>query len=198
MPARVDLVALRPEEYAAARAPRLVAVTPARFLSVDGEGEFPGPAFQAVAGSLLGLLRALRARARQVDGKDFRVPPLEALVGDRLGPGAAAAPSGAVPWKVLFRVPAFVRPAGLAAAATESERDAPGARIEELREGRCLQALHVGPPEALAAAVDRLRAAAADAHLVPRGRLHVAWLSDPGRTAADRQRLVVRLPVKTR
>ena len=45
MSARVDLVALHAEEYAAVRAPRVVPTTPARYLSLDGVGEFQGEGF---------------------------------------------------------------------------------------------------------------------------------------------------------
>jgi hypothetical protein len=197
MPARVDLVALHPEEYAAGRQPRLVPVTPARFLTLDGAGVGPGEGIETPAASLLRLLRTLRDRARARDGRDFRVPPLELLVGDRLG-ASSAPPDGPSPFKLLLRVPAFVRTADLAAIAPDGEPAWGDARIEELREGRCLQALHVGPLSDVAATATRLRLAAADASLAPRGRLHCALLSDPARTPPERSRILVRLPVKLR
>jgi hypothetical protein len=201
MSARVDLVALHREEYAAGRAPRMVAVAPARFLALDGTGELAGPAFDAAARALAAVARAVRARVRRETGKDFRLPPLEALLGDRLRPGTPFAAGRTAGFRLLVRVPAFVRPADLAAigeAAGDGTGPAPAARLEEIREGRCLQSLHVGPVAGLAAAVERLRGAAADQGLEPRGRLHCAWPSGPGRASPDRQRTLVRLPVKPR
>ena len=201
MSARVDLVALHAEEYAAGRTPRVVPTTPARYLSLDGAGQVHGDGFLEQALALSVLLRGLRARVRRESGKDFRLPPLEALLGVPPAPGVEVDPRCAVAWKLLLRIPAFVRSSDLAALAAERAGDGhgpPAPRIEELREGRCIQALHVGPFAGVPGTVDRLRRAAADQDLAVRGRVHQVWLSDPARTPAERQRTVVRLPVKAR
>jgi hypothetical protein len=202
MSSRVDLVALHAGEYGAGRVPRVVTSAPARYLSLDGAGDVSGGEFLEQALALQGLLRDLRLRVRREAGKDFRMPPLEALVGEPRGPGRGTA-GGAVdgPWKLLLRIPAFVRVSDLAAMSEEIEGEWDAgrpARIEELREGRCIQALHVGPFGSVAVTVDRLRRAAAEQDLAVRGRLHEVWLSDPGRTPADRRRTVVRLSVRPR
>ena len=201
MAARVDLVALHPEEYAASRAPRVIPTAPARYLSLDGAGDVGGAAFLAQAGLLSALLRDLRARVRRDTGKDFRIPPLEALLGAPRAPRVGFDAGEPVPWKLLHRLPAFVRASDLAALHGEADAPPDGqlpARIEELREGRCIQALHAGPPVEVRDTVDRLRRAAADLDLVVRGRVHGVWLSDPARSAPDRHRTLVRLPVKPR
>lgn len=202
MSSRVDLVALHAREYGAGRTPRVVATAPARYLSLDGAGDVSGAEFLEQALALQRLLRNLRSRVRREAGKDFAMPPLEALVGEPRGPGDGAAGGiGDGPWKLLLRIPAFVRVSDLAALTDEIEGDwEPGrpARIEELREGRCIQALHVGPFGNVAATLDRLRRAAAEQDLAVRGRLHEVWLSDPARTPAERRRTVVRLSVRPR
>jgi hypothetical protein len=203
MSARVDLVALHAEEYAAARAPRVVPTAPARYLSQDGEGDVSGIDFLEQVRAHSSLLRDLRARARRETGKDFRLPPLEALLGPPRAAGVEVDASGPLPWKILLRIPAFVRTGDLAALCEGDDGVPDGAgsrpaRIEELREGRCIQALHVGPLSDLAGTVDRLRWGAADLGLSVRGRLHVMWLSDPARTLPERRRTVIRLPVKPR
>jgi hypothetical protein len=202
MSSRVDLVALHAGEYGAGRTPRVVATAPARYLSLDGAGDVSGGEFLEQALALQRLLRGLRSRVRREAGKDFAMPPLEALVGEPRGSGNGGA-GGSVdgPWKLLLRVPAFVRVSDLAALTDETEGDWEAgrpARIEELREGRCIQALHVGPFGNVAATVDRLRRTAAEQDLAVRGRLHEVWLSDPGRTPAERRRTVVRLSVRPR
>jgi hypothetical protein len=201
MSTRVDLVALHALEYGAGKTPRVVATSPARYLSLDGEGDVSGGEFLEQAVALQRMLRDLRARVRREEGKDFALPPLEALVGPPRGPGIgvpAAARSG--PWKLLLRVPAFVRSSDLAGMADDAEEweGFHPARIEELQEGRCIQALHVGPFDTVPRTVDRLRHAAADADLEVRGRLHEVWLSSPGRTPPERRRTVVRIPVRAR
>lgn len=201
MPARVDLMALHPEEYAAGRTPRVIPTAPARYLSLDGAGEVGGADFLSQAGRLTALLRDLRARVRRDTGKDFRLPPLEALLGAPRAPGVEIDARAPIPWKLLHRIPAFVRQSDLAALGGEVGGPPEGsgaARIEELREGRCIQALHAGPLLEIRETVDRLRRAAADLDLAVRGRVHEVWLSDPARTSPDRHRTLVRLPVKPR
>jgi hypothetical protein len=201
MSARVDLVALHAEEYAAGRAARVVPTTPARYLSLDGAGQVQGTGFLELALALSGLLRDLRARVRRETGNDFRLPPLEALLGAPRTSGIVVDPGGVVPWKLLLRIPAFVRSSDLAALAGERPGNGHGlpvARIEELREGRCIQALHLGPLAGVPGTVDRLRRAAADQDLAIRGRLHQVWLSDLERTPAEKRRTILRLPVKAR
>jgi hypothetical protein len=194
MSARVDLVALHAEEYAAGRAPRLVATSPARYLAIDGAGDIAGGDFVAQAGALARLLRDVRDRARREVGMDFKLPPLEALLGAPRAPSPRPPPAGEpAPWRLLLRVPAFVEQGHLAAAGRED-----AARLEQLREGRCVQLLHVGPLHAAATAIDRLRRAAADLDLALRGRLHVLVLTAPGRTAPERGRTVLRVPVRPR
>jgi hypothetical protein len=201
MSARVDVVALHAPEYAAGRTPRLVATPPARYLALDGQGAVAGPPFVEQALALATLLRGLRDRIRREDGKDFRIPPLEALLGASRSRAAVLEPGDAVPWKLLLRIPAFVRPSDLSGLAEDlrGEWDGlPPARVEELREGRCLQAVHVGPVGDLRATVERVRRSAVDQDLVVRGRLHAVWMTDPVRTPPERRRTLVRLPVKPR
>ena len=180
----------------------MVATAPARYLALDGAGDVAGGEFLEQALALQRILRDLRSRVRRDAGKDFALPPLEALVGPPRGAGNGAAELAAGgPWKLLLRVPAFVRASDLAGLVDETEGEGETsrpARIEELQEGRCIQALHVGPFETVPATVDRLRRSAAAADLEVRGRLHEVWLSSPGRTPPARRRTVVRLPVKAR
>ena len=202
MSSRVDLVALHAREYAAGRTPRVVATSPARYLSLDGAGEVSGAAFLEQALALQLLLRDLRSRVRREAGKDFALPPLEALVGAPRGSenGSPEAVGGG-PWKLLLRIPAFIRVSDLSALADENEGEweaARPARIEELREGRCIQALHLGPFGSVPATVDRLQRTAAELDLAVRGRVHEVWLSDPARTPVERRRTVVRLSVRQR
>jgi hypothetical protein len=176
--------------------PRLLVVPPARYLAVPGVG-VPGEAeLEEAAARLLEVARALRARVRRARGKDFRVPPIEVLW---RGDGPADAAAGHVPWrwKLMLRVPAFVRPSD----AAQAGAGVPGAgldpRLEDLEEGRCLQALWTGTaPRALV--LGRLRAAAAERGLAFRGRLHEVWLSDPRRVAPERRRAILRRPVRAR
>ena len=219
MAARIlDLVARHKLEYAAARSPRLVTTGPGRYLALAGGGDPDGEAFERQAAAVLAMGRAVRAATR-ARGKDFRLPPLEVLrwreaparnpragEPDDPAPGADPPSGGGDPpagewWKLLLRVPNFVKAKdlGVAAAALadgDLEAEVGAVRVESLKEGRCMQAVHVGPPSTEAATVERMRRAAADLGLAFHGKRHEIRLTRSGRASPERRRTVLRQPVR--
>lgn len=196
----LDLLARHEPEYRAARAPRVVSAGPGRYLCLTGRGEREGESFRLRSAALLAVARGLRAATRG-RGKDFRICPLEALwwTGSPAdaGDGGAAAWS----WKLLVRVPNFVRSRDLTAVAERLLSRGAGAEVREvqleaLREGRCIQALHLGPRGDALETLDRMRRAAARLGLAFHGRRHEIYLCDPWRTRADRLRTLLRQPVR--
>lgn len=194
VPRTLDLVARHKSEYDATRSPRLVNPGPGRYLALAGRGDAGGEAFRRQADGLLALARSVRA-VTAARGKTFRLPPLEVL---RRCDGAE--PAGEESWKLLLRVPNFVRSRDLAAAAAGLEgRLGAGVRevkVEELREGRCVQALHVGPPATEPDTVSRMRRAAADLGLAFHGKRHEIRLWRQGRASPERRRTILRQPVR--
>jgi hypothetical protein len=192
---QVDLLERNAAEYEAGRVPRLLSTAPARYLVLPGGG-LP---LDARAALIHAVAAALRDRARRERGKDFRIPPLEA----QWWGGTEEAPMGdGVDYRLLMRMPTFVAARDVAAVAAElsvgDPAAAPPVRLEELREGRCMQALWTGGPEAAPAVLQRIRVEIADQGLLPRGRLHAVYLTDPSRVAPDRRRAVLRQPVRPR
>jgi hypothetical protein len=203
MPTRrtVDLRRELPEEYAAAKQPRLVRVAHGRCLAVDGQGA-PGDAFflRAVR-ALYAMAHTVRAAARAA-GHDFRVMPLEA----QWWSADPAADFGAEPrerwrYKLLVRVPERIGDRDLAKAratlrAKGEDEGVDAVELERFSEGRCLQALHVGPYTTERETIGRLGAAAAEQGLGFAGLHHEIYLSDPRRTPPEKLRKLVRHPVR--
>ena len=204
MAVRVDLAVLHAEEYAPARTPRVVTVGPARFLSLGGSGEPGGPAFQQQVRDLHRVAAVLRGRIRRARGKDFKLPPVEALwweEGEIQDAGGSA--PGQASWKLLLRMPSFVRPRDLpgaveALADAEVATRSAAVRLEDLKEGRCVQALHVGPWGERQDTLERMRRAAAELDLAFHGRRHEVYFSDPRRVPPERTRTLLRMPVRAR
>lgn len=67
--------------------------------------------------------------------------------------------------------------------------------VSVLREGRCVQAMHVGPYDKETTTVARLLAHAEANGYAPAGRHHEIYLSDPDQTAPQWLRTIVRLPI---
>ena len=70
-----------------------------------------------------------------------------------------------------------------------------GLRCETWEEGHAAQLMHIGPYDAEQPTTDRLHEAIAEAVLRPHGRHHEIYISDPGRTAPERLKTVIRQPV---
>ena len=187
-------------EYAASAAPRIVDVASASFLTVTGRGEPGGPAFTTAVGALYGAAWTIRmARARA--GQPFKVAPLEGLWWGRTFEGDfTAEPRDAWNWTLLVRVPAFVTRADLRAAqAALAAKGRPDAErlvtLGRLNEGRCVQALHLGPYPEERPTIERMLAFAAGRGMRFRGRHHEIYLSDMRRVPAEKRRTILRVPV---
>ncbi len=201
MPAarKVDLLRLHHDEYVAPRNPRVVTAGKGQYLSVEGRGR-PGDAlFRAQVGALYGMAWTLKMTKKGL-GKDFKMMPLEALWwGEAAEPGAA--PGAEWSWKLLLRVPNFVRRRDLSAAAQAlaARGRGQGARevaLEQLKEGRCVQALHVGPYDTEHETIEHMARAARAHGLALHGRHHEIYLSDPRRVPPERLRTILRHPVR--
>lgn len=67
--------------------------------------------------------------------------------------------------------------------------------VRRFKEGRCAQTLYVGPFEEVGPAIEQFHAALAAQSLLPSGRHHEIYLSDPRRTAREKLRTILRTPV---
>lgn len=201
MPAsrKVDLFRLHHAEYVAPLHPRVITAGRGQYLSAEGRGRPGDPLFQARVGALYAMAWALKTSKKRL-GKDFRVMPLEALWWGE-GTDPAATPEVEWHWKLLLRVPNFVRKRDLAAAAEALAARGRGqgageVALEQLKEGRCVQALHVGPYQDERETIERMARAARAHGLAPHGRHHEIYLSDPARVPPERLRTILRHPVR--
>ncbi len=71
-------------------------------------------------------------------------------------------------------------------------------RLETLREGLCVQVLHVGPYDKVGMSYEQLYAFAVERGWNVTGPAHEIYLNDPRRTAPANLKTVVRLGVKGR
>jgi hypothetical protein len=69
-------------------------------------------------------------------------------------------------------------------------------RVESFAEGAVAQVLYLGPYADERPTIERLHEAIAAAGLRPRGRHHELYLGDPGRSAPEKLRTLIRQPVE--
>jgi hypothetical protein len=189
------------QEYGAGKKPRLVDVGPGRYLMAPGNGAPGGEVFVARMPPLYGMAYTLKF-ASKAAGRDYVVGKLEGIwwAEGREMQVVADIDSTDLRWKLLMRVPDFITGADLAAARRQLHEKGKGEGVEqigleEMAEGRCVQALHVGPYDQEDATMALMREFAAANGLRLEGRHHEIYLSDPNRTAPEKLRTILRNPV---
>lgn len=183
---------------------RILDVPPLRFLMVDGHGD-PNtvPEYERALATLYPLAYALKFASKREFGRDYVVPPLEALWwADDWEVFTTARDKSAWHWTLLLMVPEWIEGALIEQAhrAVERKGNAPAlelVRIETLEEGRCVQTLHIGPYDDEAEVLERMHTEfIPSAGLRMRGRHHEVYLSDPRRVAPEKLRTILRQPVE--
>jgi hypothetical protein len=183
---------------------RFLEVAPVRAVMVDGDGQ-PGEAtFGARMPGLYTTAYSLRFALKR-RGVERRVGMLEGLFWTAdgaidldviLGPAR-----GTWRWTLFITLPDEATDDELAEALAKGRsKVAPGIaedlRIETLAEGAVAQVLYLGPYSEERATIERLHAAIGAAGLRPRGRHHELYLGDPGRSAPEKLRTIIRHPVE--
>jgi len=187
---KLDLYATHKAEYIAPKQPEFVTVGPAQYLAIEGTGA-PGEAlFQESVGALYAAAYTIKF-ASKFAGNDYKVCTLEALYW------------GDIPkdwhWKLIIRIPEFIGKKELKAAqqklAGKGNPLIDQVTIEKLKEGRCIQLLHVGPYDRVHEAFARMKAHVEANGLGFRGAHHEIYLNDPRRVKPEKLKTIVRMPV---
>lgn len=202
-PERLDLYKQHKDEYAAARSPQIVDTASAVYLAIEGRGEPGGEAFTAAVGALYGVAFTVKMTRKFAGGGDYGVSKLEAQWWSPASRGAFGAKGDRRQWcwKLMIRTPEFVTKEEVRRAIALLKKRGKGAEagrvgLETLAEGRCVQALHVGPYDEEAATVARMKSFAESRKLRFDGRHHEIYLSDPRRVPPARLKTILRHPVR--
>ena len=169
------------------------------FLAVDGRGD-PNTSedYRRAVEALFATSYAARSLSRQ-RGRDYVVLPLEGLWSAEDLSAFVRRDKEAWAWTLLVRQPDWVDADLLDLARETAQGKRPGLpapRTQALREGLCVQTLHVGSYDDEGPVLRALH----EEHLpargwVPTGRHHEIYLSDPRRTPPHRLKVVLRQPV---
>lgn len=198
------------EFYLPPQKPQLLFVPPMQYASVAGEGDpnAPSGAFQRAVGLLFTLAYTVKmskmGNHRMTGYFDFVVPPLEGLWQQKGGGPVDLSRKQDFGWTALIRLPDFVTEEEFAWARQEAARkkgiETKDARLLTLSEGMCVQMLHRGPYDQEPASIRQMEQFAAQAGYVldlsDQRRHHEIYLSDARKTAPDKMRTVIRLPVR--
>jgi hypothetical protein len=164
-------------------------------LAIEGQGE-PGGARHLDAIDRLLAVAVELGRISSRHGIAITIPPLEGLWwvdGER---PALEVPRQEWRWRPLLPVPEAVDEGWVSQAGTVvGGRAAVEAELDRLEEGRCLQALHIGPYEKEPETLATMDAEMARRRLSMNGRHHEIYLSDLS-GPLEKARTILRHPVK--
>jgi hypothetical protein len=183
-----------------AKEPSWVEVPQLNYLMVDGHGDpNNSPVFQAACEVLYSLSYTLKFSIKNAEGINYTVAPLEGLWWTDDMTQFDANRKDLWKWTLMIMQPDCVTAEKVQQATVEVRRkkDLPGlegARFETFKEGLSAQILYIGPYSAERPTILRLHAFIREAGRELRGRHHEIYLSNPGRTAPEKLKTVIRQP----
>jgi len=197
----IDLKKVYRDHYSAAATPGIVDVPGRPYLMIDGEGDpNTSDAYRRAVEALYPLAYGLRKAIKDATGIAYTVMPLEGLwwVDDMRR--FSLEDKSDWRWTAMICQPdeatAEVAAEILPAVTRKKELEAGHlARIEDFGDGRAAQILHLGPYSAEAPTIERLHRFIDDEGLVFDGRHHEIYLTDPRKSAPEKNRTIIRQPV---
>jgi hypothetical protein len=182
--------------------PQLVRVPDLQYLMVDGHGDPNGPAFPQATAALFPLAYRLKFASKRTLGRDHVVMPLEGLWwAEDMAAFTGARDKARWDWTLMIMVPDWITPDLFGAAVEQlAAKDRPerldDVRLEQLSEGLCVQALHVGSYDDETELLRRMHHEFLPSHgLAMVGKHHEIYLSDARRVEPARLRTILRQPV---
>ena len=198
------------EFYMPKRTPEIVEIPEMNFAAVRGSGD-PNEAdgeYKAAIGLLYAVAYTIKMSKKgdhRIDGYfDYVVPPLEGFWWQKGICGVDYGQKALFQWIAMIRLPDFVTEKDFLWAVAEAERkkkqDFSKVQFLTVKEGLCVQCLHIGPFDeepATVALMDRyLQENGYENDFSENRRHHEIYLSDARRVAPERWRTVIRHPVK--
>ena len=183
----------------------IVEVPLMRYLMVDGKGNpNSSPEYQAALGTLYPVSYTLKFTSKKEIGRDYVVPPLEGLWWADDMSAFEEGRKDNWKWTMMIMVPDWINKA-MIKDAIDTVRKKKGnlklkeLRLESLREGRCVQIMHIGSYDDEAPVLARLHHEYLPQHgLEFNGKHHEIYIGDPRKTTPNKLKTVLRQPVKER
>jgi hypothetical protein len=207
MSTKVDYKKEYKDLYLPKTKPMLIDVPPINFMMIDGAGDPNQTEYQQAVGALYALAFTIKmskmSGSQPQDYFEYVVPPLEGLWWISGGAFSLDKRDNWL-WTSMIRQPEFVTPAVFNWALEECRRKKPEldiskARFESFSEGLCVQIMHIGPfsdePKSIALLEDYLELNGLVNQTGSERKHHEIYLSDPRKTAPEKLKTVLRLPV---
>jgi hypothetical protein len=173
-----------------------------RYLTISGHGDpNTSKGYADALAVLYPVAYKLKFISKLQHGRDYVVPPLEGLWwAEDMDSFTGARDKSKWDWTMMLMVPDWLSETDFASARDAAAAKQPAriedVRIDSLHEGTCVQTLHLGPFDAEGPVLEELHHGFIPEHgLRMTGRHHEIYLTDPRRSAPERQRTILRRPV---
>lgn len=193
--------------YTAKTEPELVQLDPVVYLSLTGKGDPSGKEYADKIQMLYTTAYAIKFsfKARE---EDFIVPKLEALwwfdkerykdISIKEAP--TLVPRSEWYYRLLIRMPESIGDKDVIHATRVAAEKQPGIILEKpelftLREGKCVQLLHIGPFDREPESLEKIQVFTKEHKLKRNGLHHEIYLSDFRKTSPEKLRTILREPV---
>ncbi len=198
------------EFYLPKNKPEIVDIPAMKFIAVRGKGDpnEEGGEYKAAIGLLYGIaftIKMSKKGARQIEGYfDYVVPPLEGFWWQEGIEGVDYGRKEDFCWISVIRLPDFVTKADVEWAVEEAGRkkgqDFSKVEFLEIKEGLCIQCMHIGlydEEPATVAGMDSYLQENGYENDFSSGRLHhEIYLSDARWVAPEKKKTVIRHPIR--
>lgn len=201
---KIDLFKLHKDQYVAPKQPQLVEIHKAKYLTISGRGEPGGEEFSTKIGALYGAAYTVKMTRKFAGKQDYTIGKLECLLWvDDEGKDFSSVDPTQWNWQFLIRTPDFVENNELETAIETllkkgKDPEVRQVAFESLKEGLCVQMLHIGPYDKEGETVEKMEAFAEQQGMEFHGRHHDIYLSDPRRVPPERLKTILRHPVRKR
>lgn len=198
---KIDLYKEFKVEYKAAGKAAFVETSAAQYLMIDGQGAPGGAVFEECIGALYSMAFTIKMTRKFAGLGDYAVCKLEGLWYTKDGrDDFANIPQDQWRWTLMIRTPECVKPTDLKKAVEAllkkgKAEKVKAVRLEALKEGKCVQILHVGPYDKVCQSIQKMQVFAEEKGLSFAGKHHEIYLSDPRRVLPEKLKTIVRRPV---
>lgn len=183
---------------------RILEVPDMQYLMIDGHGDpNTSPLYVRALEALYPVAYKMKFASKRELGRDYVVPPLEGLWwADDMSAFTTARDKSRWHWTLMIMAPEWIDQQMFEGAVEQAGGKAgparlPEPRLELLKEGRCVQSLHVGSYDDEAELLVQLHEDFIPSQgLRMTGKHHEIYLSDPRKTAPEKLRTILRQPVR--
>lgn len=201
---KTDLLSDLKDIYtASAKSPKIITIPKLKYLTIDGHGHpDKTPAFQEGISAIYQLAYTLKFMLKKsAPAHDFRIMPLESLWWPPDGTAFLSAPDD-WNWTLMMAVPSFISATYLRKAIEQlrSRKQEPSnaidrVHVQEMKEGKAVQMLHIGPYSREEGTVNTLGDFAISAGYTLAGRHHEVYLSHPKRVEPEKLKTIIRYSI---